>query len=289
MVRSIVGVDLGGTKAALARYDAATWTFEEREKFLTEAGRGFDDVLDRVVQHIARFRRPDTVAVGIGIPGLVRRSDGVLLNAPNIPGSAGVPLKKILEDRVKLPVFLENDAHCFALAEALRGAGKGHDVVIGVTFGTGVGGGIVLQGKLFRGGHGFAGEFGHTLLTPGNVPYEAADKRGDVEQFLSGRALGKRCEVAKRPEEYLEGEVCAFLRPEVFREVAWFVTNLLYSFDPDIVVFGGSTGRALKPHLKEISDELRAWLVPHTPLPLLATAALEDAGTLGAALLCDER
>ena len=109
--------------------------------------------------------------------------------------------------------------------------------------------------------------------------------RGGVEQFLSGSAMGKRCSAAKRPEDYLEGEVCSFLQPEVLKEVAWLVTNLAHLLDPSIIIFGGSAGMALKSHLKEIEAELKKWMLPETPLPKLAAGQLKDAAMRGAAIL----
>ena len=182
-------------------------------------------------------------------------------------------------------VEVENDSRCFTLAEAVQGAGKDKRVVVGVTMGTGVGGGIVCEGKIFRGEHGFAGEIGHMLLRPGEPPYPTKDTRGEIEQFFSGTAMGKRCEAANKPEEYLEGQACSFLHPHLFREIAWMVTSLTYAVDPSIIVFGGSAGLALKPHLQDIRAELKNWLLPHTPMPELATATCKNPGTLGAALL----
>ncbi len=285
MSSTVIGFDLGGTKSAVALYDAETWKELGHEKLPTQAQRGLPAVMEEAVTMMEKFRRPDTVAVGLGMPGLIRMRDGSVEKTPNIPKGENFPAKAFLEQYLKLPVAVDNDARCFALAEARLGAGKGHSVVIGITMGTGVGGGIVIDGNLVHGSHGFAGEIGHMLLQPANPPFKTSDIRGDIEQFLSGTAMGKRCEAAKRPEEYLEGEVCSFLRPEVFREVAWMVASLTSLLDPSIIVFGGSTGRALKPHLKKIGDELTQWMLPGIPSPLLAIAQRDDAGTLGAALL----
>jgi predicted NBD/HSP70 family sugar kinase len=283
--RSVIGVDLGGTKCDVARYTIDTWEEEARERIATEAGRGFHDVLGDVIRLVQQLQTDSTEAVGVGIPGLVRHPDGMLLRAPNIPHSENVAVTQTLHHALLLPVFSANDARCFTLAEAMLGAGKGKDVVIGITMGTGVGGGIVVGGKLLLGEHGFAGEIGHMLLRPGEPPYPTKDSRGDVEQFLSGTAMGHRCEAAKRPEDYLEGQVCSFLQPAIFREAAWLITNLTHLLDPSIIVLGGSAGRALGTHLKDVHVELKRWMLPGTPLPEIAVARRKDAGTVGAALL----
>ncbi len=285
MPKTVIGFDLGGTKSAISLYEEGSWKELAHEKMPTESVRGFEAVFKDAVTLIQKIRRPDTTAIGFGIAGLVRKTDGAIQTCPNIPGAEDFPLKKKLEKETGLPVFVENDSRCFTLAEAAIGAAKGHAIVIGITMGTGVGGGLVINGGLMHGEHGFAGEIGHMLLMPGTPPYASKNKRGEAEQFLSGTAMGRRCEAAKRPEDYLDGEVCAFLRPEVFREVAWLVTSLTHLIDPSIIVFGGSTGRALKPHLKKITDEVHQWMLPGTPVPELAIAERKDAGTLGAALL----
>lgn len=282
---SVIGVDLGGTKMAVARFDPQSLVLQAEERFGTHAESGMEQVLLDLLFAIESLQTEDTIGVGIGVPGLVKHPEGEIMTMPNIPKTKNFPLQMRLEERLKMKVKVENDANCFALAEALFGAGKGHDVVCGITMGTGVGGGIVINGNLFRGSHGFAAEIGHMLLKAGEPPYETKDKRGDVEQFLSGSAMGKRCSAAKRPEDYLEGEVCSFLQPEVFQEVAWLVTNLAHLLDPSIVIFGGSAGVALKPHLKEIEAELKKWMLPETPLPEIAIATLKDSATRGAALL----
>jgi glucokinase len=281
---SVIGIDLGGTKIALARY-SETWNLEDSFKTDTNAEQNFAAVFAEMVMHCKKMITPNTKAIGIGVPGLVTASDGSIVTLPNIPGAEGFALKDRLEKEVHLPVFVDNDVHCFALAEALQGAGKDHSVVIGITMGTGVGGGIVVDGKIFHGSHGYAAEIGHMLLRPGEPPFATADKRGDVEQFFSGTALGKRCAEAKDPADYLKGEACAYLHPDIAKEIAWMCTNLIHVVDPSIIIFGGSAGRALAPHLPEVLKELKQWTLPGTPLPELKIATLKDAGTRGAAML----
>ncbi len=282
--RSIIGFDLGGTKCSVGRFDAETLRPDAFDRFPTDAKRGFDAVFDSVIASVRALRTPDTAAVGFGVPGLVRASDGVLVHAPNIPNAVDVPLRAKLQEALGLPVVVENDANCFTLAEAAMGAGRGMPVVVGVTLGTGVGGGIVIDGTIFRGARGFAGEIGHMLLMPGKPPFDTPNKRGEVEQFLSGTAMGSRCPDAKHPTEYLTGDACAFLRPSLFTEIAWLCASITHLLDPSIIVFGGSAGKALTPHLDAIADQLAQWVLPHTPLPELAVAQTEHPDTLGAAL-----
>jgi predicted NBD/HSP70 family sugar kinase len=285
---NVIGVDLGGTKIVVARFDVKTFERQAEERVPTRGERGFIHVLDDVAAVAEKMRDAKTKGLGIGIPGLIRQPQGVVVTAPNIPGSENVDALGILRKKTNLNVQVENDANCFALAEAVAGAGKGKKIVVGITMGTGVGGGIVVDEQLFRGAHGYAAEVGHMLLRPGNPPYRTDDARGSVEQFLSGTAMGLRCTQAESPQDYLEGEVCSFLQPQVFREVAWFVTDLTYLIDPSIIVFGGSAGAALGRHLDEVRKELPTWMLPNTTPPELAPAVLHDSGALGAALLCKD-
>ncbi len=274
----------------IGRFDASSYELQDSKKFPTRAAEGFSAVTDDILSCVTEMRMDDTVAVGIGVPGLVKQPEGSLIKAPNIAQSENIQVKDILMKKIGLPVSVGNDAQCFVLAEVMMGSAKGKKVVVGITFGTGVGGGIVIDGKVFHGAHGYSAEIGHMLLMPGQPPYKTEDKRGDVEQFLSGTAMGKRCEAAQTPEDYLNGAACSFMRPDMYREVAWLCTNLIHLIDPDIIVFGGSAGHALHGHIDDITVELKKWLLPGTPLPMIvAGSTREKAGMLGAALLTNNK
>ena len=282
---TILGIDLGGTKTALALFEKDSMKQLSIKVFPTDAARGFEAVKQSLLSEIAELRREDTVAIGLGVPGFIDHATGKVVTMPNIPGAEGMELGACVQYETRLPTVIENDARCFAYAEALLGAGKGLDVVLGVTLGTGVGGGIVINQKLYHGAHGYAGEIGHMLLQPGNPPYPTKDKRGEVEQFLSGTAMGKRCEAAESPEDYLEGQVCGFMQPQIFQEVAWLIVNAVHTIDPSVIIFGGSAGRALSSHLSSIEKELKQWMLPGITIPLLAVSGMKDAAVQGAALL----
>ncbi len=283
--RHIIAIDIGGTKCIAALYDDDHRTPIRQLTIQTRASEGFSAVLQDVLRLIEELHTDEAAAIGIGVPGFVKQPDGIILRLPNIPGAEGTHLQALLEQKTGLRVSVGNDSQTFALAEALEGAGKGHDVVVGITMGTGVGGGIVIDGKLFEGSSGCAGELGHTLLLPGQPPYATDDRRGETEQFLSGTAMKKRCEAAKKPEDLLAGEACAFLHPSIIKEAAWLCTNLTYVLNPSIIVFGGSTGRALESYLPAIHTEMLQWTLRDTPLPQFAIRKLKDAATRGAALL----
>lgn len=285
----VIGVDLGGTKIAAALVNLATGEVTGRKAVATDAARGFGAVLETLLTLVEEIRTPAVTAVGVGVPGIVDADGGHIVRLPNIPGAEGVDLAAIMQAHLDLPVVVGNDAQCFALAEALHGAGKGHDPVVGITLGTGVGGGIVVGGKLFRGAHGFAGEVGHALLVPGQSPVPGHGPRGEVEQFLSGTALAKRCSQAEKPEDLLDGAACEFLHPHVIEELAWFLASLGCILDPAIIVLGGSVGKALKQHLPALAEQLKRWLPAEFPVPPCVIAKLKDPGVLGAALITKGR
>ncbi len=280
---SVLGIDLGGTKLAIARFETSSWQ-EQDARATSTAGKTFPVIVGELLALIQEFSTEDTQAIGIGVPGLVERS-GRIHTTPNIPEGEGFPLSETLKKKTGLSVSIENDSACFALAEALHGAGKDERVVVGITMGTGVGGGIIVDGTIFKGEHGYAAEFGHMLLKPGESPTGLTGGRGEIEEYLSGTALRKRCPAAKRPEDTLTGPACTHMHDTVMREIAWMCTSLIHCIDPGIIVFGGSAGRALKPHLPTIEQELRRWMLPKSNPPALAIGTLNNAGTLGAALL----
>ena len=283
---SVIGIDVGGTKITAARYVLSSWKLDAEETVATEAAQGFASVLDRVAALVEKLRTPETSGIGIGLPGLIEQPSGKILHMHNIPGADGADAKQFFSKRFGVDVAIENDAHCFALAEAVHGVGKGKPVVIGVTLGTGVGGGIVVDGKIVHGHHGFAGEIGHMLLVPGKAPFGAGDRRGDSEEFLSGTALRSRAEAKEQPSAILTHAANHALRERFTEELAWFCVNLTYCLDPSIIVFGGGLGRSLDSLLPDVTVAMRRWMLPHTPMPELAIAKRKDAGTLGAALLC---
>ena len=167
-----VGIDLGGTKLLSLSLDDAGEVAGERRVPTPE---GADALLEAFVAVVEGHRADGPIdAVGVGAPGLVDRA-GVLHMAPNLPGVHGFAIKAQLEARVGLPVQVDNDATCAAWGEHQLGAARGSNHVVVATLGTGIGGGIVIDGRLYRGAHGFAGEIGHMKVDPDGPRVRAAD------------------------------------------------------------------------------------------------------------------
>jgi fructokinase len=288
-----LGIDLGGTKIEGVVLDERLVPCE-RVRVATERERGYAHVVERVVEVVAALRphAPDAPLVGIGTPGSLSARDGTLKNS-NTTCLNGQPLRADLEARLGMPVRLENDANCFALAEARGGAGLGHAMVFGVILGTGVGGGIVHRGLLWSGPQHIAGEWGHHRLEPGG-PKCYCGQRGCVETMLAGPALeaayhdargqaAPAAEIARRAAAG-EPEATAVMTTYLQR-FGRALANVIAILDPDVVILGGglsnmdalyTAGRDAVAHCV-FNDELRT--------PIVRNRLGDSAGVIGAALL----
>lgn len=236
--------------------------------------------------------------VGVGVPGLVDR-DGCLKFAPNLPGVVDVPVRRQLEERLGVPVVVDNDATAACWGERQVGAAAGHDDVVVITLGTGIGGGIVSGGRLQRGANGFAGEIGHMVVDP-DGPECPCGKRGCWERFASGSRLGRLAQergFGDRGEAVTEaahrGDEAAL---KAMADFAWWVAlglvNLAYLLDPDLFVLGGGLIEAdevLMAPTKEAFGTLLAGAAFRPEVGLAAAQLGEHAGAIGAALLAAGR
>ncbi|MEM7235862.1 MAG: ROK family protein, partial [Planctomycetota bacterium] len=187
----VVGVDLGGTKIFAAGFDAAGDVRTPSFREATEASRDASVTianLDRCVESAVRSASGRIVGIGVGTTGPLNPWSGVLLEPETLPQLFGFPLAKHLSERFELPVAVSNDANCFALGEALFGAGRGASVVLGITLGTGCGVGIVIDGKIHEGASGNAGEVYRARL--GEFSFDEILSGGGLE-ILASRAYGE--------------------------------------------------------------------------------------------------
>jgi fructokinase len=243
---SRIGVDLGGTKIEAIALDG------EREIFRQRVPTPRGDYAATVSAVVSLVEKIGEGTVGIGIPGALSRVTGLVKNA-NSTWLNGKPLKQDLEKALGREVRLENDANCFALSEAVDGAGKGARVVFGVILGTGVGGGIVVDGKVLTGANAIAGEWGHNPLplpTAADLPLPACycGRAGCIETYLSGPGLSR--DHAQATDERLEAAQIAAQRPErmeVYAErLARALASVVNLLDPDVIVLGGGLSNAAR-------------------------------------------
>jgi glucokinase len=304
-----IGVDVGGTKCLGVVLDDGGKVVAERRRPTPQSGSG-PALIDAVVEVAGELQDGASMPVGVGVPGLVDR-DGVLRFAPNIPGVTELRIRDELANRLGVRIQVDNDATCAAWAEQGGGAGRGRQHVILVTLGTGIGGGIVTDGRLVRGAHGFAGEIGHMVVDAGGLPCPCG-QQGCWERYASGSGLGRLAreaahahqiphvvELAGGDPEAVRGEhvtqAAAEGDPaaqEVMARFAWWVglglANLANAFDTECFVLGGGLVEAgdilLAPVRASFHDLVEA--AEHRPPVDIIPAALgEHAGAIGAAML----
>jgi glucokinase len=196
-------------------------------------------------------------SVGIGAPGPIDPRRGVLVNPPNLVGWKNVPLSAMLEEALGCRAHLENDANVAGLAEYHRGAGRGARNLVFITWSTGVGGGLVIDGQLYSGAHGSAGEVGHMVLDP-DGPLDSCGQRGCVEAFCGGRAIA--AQTGESLVEIFQAAASGDREAGVIvRRAATYMglllINLTNLFDPDVLVVGGgvvTSWAQVEPVLKEV-------------------------------------
>jgi glucokinase len=255
----VIGVDLGATKVELGLVGPDD-RIAARRRFPTQAHLGAESVVARIgeaVDELARALPAGAAIAGLGIcsPGPVDHEAGVLLDPPNIQGLHHAPLRRMLADRLGVPVVLEHDAKAAALGDYYFGAGKGARSMVFVVVGTGVGAAIIVDGQLFRGGHNSAGEIGHTTLDP-HGELCSCGNRGCVETFMSGPRLAQRY-LRRAPEagegvtgeqvaqRATQGDVAAQgVMAEAGEALGTAVATMAMLMDVDLYVVGGSVAKA---------------------------------------------
>ncbi len=305
-MRSAIGIDIGGTKVAGLRV-AEDGTVLDRRERPTPA----DDVaatVETVSELAGVLVAAGGEAIGVGAAGMVDFAAGVLRYAPNLAWRE-VSLRDMLSERTGLPCVVDNDANVAAWGEYRFGAARGYRHVLAVTVGTGIGGGIVADGELLRGAHGFAAEIGHIIVEPDGPPCGCGN-RGCWEQVASGQALDRlaRAEVERDPagriaalaagaeasgrhvsEAARQGDPAAIgIFAAVGRRLGQGIAGLVNVLDPEVVVVGGGVAEEgailLEPAREAFLDSVEA--PEHRPeVPIVAAALGNDAGAIGAAAL----
>ena len=307
-----IGVDLGGTKLLTGVVDSEQRVHHESREVSTGASE--EEVLDAIEREVneARSARPGVVAVGLGIPCTIDRERGVAINAVNLE-ITDVPIRDIIAERTGLPVFLDNDANVAALAEHRFGAAQGVDHAVMLTIGTGIGGGVIIDGELYRGSIGAASEPGHMVIDMNGPPCQGTcPNHGCIEALASGTALAREgtAMAGSRPESALglalarEGAVtgktvteAAIAGDEAAVEVMKLVgtrlgvglSSLANIFNPDVLVIGGGVIAAGDLLLAPARDELaKRALPPMNQTPVREAVLGADAGMVGAAAMALE-
>lgn len=290
-MNNVIGVDIGGTKIRMGVINAEGRILAERQ---VKTEFPLYPYLERQVLQFLE-EHPTASAIGIGTHGFVDPKAGSIVFAGDmLPGWTGTEVKSPLEKATGRPVEVENDANCAALAEAKFGAARGLGRVVCITLGTGLGGGIIWDGKLLSGGtHGGAAELGHMILHP-NGARCACGRLGCAEQYVSGTALVRRIKEAGlsvTPPELFElaktDGKAQKLVAEFTEDLAIYISSLQAIFDMDMLIIGGGVSESASAWIDELNSRLATVLL--NPLPVEIARFENDAGMLGAALLVLDR
>ena len=306
---SAIGVDLGGTKMLVGVVDS-----ERRIVYRSTApshGLGQDELLETLERELraARAARPDVVAAGLGIPCTIDRERGVAILAVNLE-IANLPIRDLMTERLGLPVLIDNDANVAILAEHRFGAARGTRNAVMLTIGTGIGGGLIVDGRLYRGSTGAGAELGHTVIDAdgprcqGNCP-----NRGCVEALASGTAIareglaaaemapdsalgralaeGVQLDGKEVTDAALAGDATARgVLEEIGKRLGVAFSSLANIFDPDVIVIGGGASRAGEllagPARAELASRA---LPPMSETPVMTAELGPEAGMIGAATM----
>jgi len=338
----VVGVDIGGTKQTVAAAQLDGTLVALRRRRLRAGGTAQDvvagicEMIDAVLAESAQRRTGVAQAsqavgaghagpagpaghkvlrIGIGFGGPVDQKRGVVLTSHHVPGWDGFPLRSVMEGRYDVPAILDNDANAAALGELLFGAGRGQHNLLYVNVGTGIGAGVIVNGALYHGEHGMAGELGHVTVEP-DGPVCACGKRGCLEAVASGRSFGRRAREAAARDPAAGAAIIAeaggnpraiegphvmaaaakgdALARRLIAELAEYLGRALGNaanlLDPGMIVVGGGLSEAGDALFGPLAERVKAHLLPSLPAPRVVPAALGyDAGIAGAiALALDE-
>jgi glucokinase len=271
----LIGVDLGGTNVRAGLVQNGKIIALEARPHSPKASA--ETIIDQICQTIAKVLRPDVSGIGVGVPSVVNK--GIVYSPNNIPSWKVVPLQKILERRFHVPVVLNNDAKCFALGELHFGAGRGYQNLVGLIVGTGLGAGVVINGKLYSGSNNGAGEIG-------SIAYQEKD----FEHYCSGRFFQREFGVdgATLHERAQNGDRRAQAMFAAFGDnFANVIMALLYAYDPEIIVLGGSVIKAYPFYEKRMREKLKMFHFQNSLKKLvIAQTQKPNIAVLAAAALC---
>ena len=289
----VFAVDLGGTHLRVALVDDSGKILQHLKQE-TPKGESPDEILDALADAARKWDCDRVVAASIMVPGAVDADKAVVVQAPNLPSLINFPLKAELEQRLGWPVFLENDANAAAVGEMWLGAARGCTDVVSVTLGTGVGGGVILNGKLWRGSHGSAGEIGHAAVDPFSGVKCKCGNTGCLEMFASAtaivrmaRELGMKQTTAQ--EVYQAGRDGDELALSVFKRFGMYLgiglANLINIIDPQIIVLTGGAVNGWDLFAAEMYRQVgeRAFRATAQQVKIARSECGDNAGLLGAA------
>ncbi len=287
-----IGIDLGGTKIESILLDQKL-NVVERTRIPTNQEKGYNSIIESIVKIVTDLKKKtnEKTTIGLSTPGAISKKTGLIKNS-NTQCLIGKSLANDLEQALKQNIRMENDANCFTLAESKLGAAKNYNMVFGVIMGTGVGGGIVVNGKLHKGRTNIAGEWGHhTLKKGGNKCY--CGKNGCVETYISGPALEKSWkELTGKTEslsliiQNLTSDTAKQWKIEFLENFGTSLANVIDILDPDVIVLGGGVSNISFLYDEGKNSVYEKVFSDLIDTPILKNQLGDSAGVFGASLLC---
>ena len=271
-----IGIDLGGTNVRAGVVDNGKIVRKIAES--TKSERPEAEVLDHLKQMIHSLINPDIEGIGIGVPSVVDTRKGIVYNVANIPSWKEVHLKSILENEFHVPVAVNNDSNCFALGEYCFGEGSGYNNLVCVTFGTGVGAGLIINGKLYEGNNAGAGEIGCLPYLEYDYEYYCGSRFFSDEHGISGKTA---C------EKGMAGDADAL---KLWQKAGFHIGNLLkmilYVYDPQAIILGGSISNAFNLFSSAMYESMKEFPYPGTLEKIkIIVSKNKDISLLGATAL----
>ncbi len=286
-----IGIDLGGTKIEGILLDQKL-NVVERTRIPTNQEKGYDSIIESIVKIVTDLKKKtnEKTTIGLSTPGAISKKTGLIKNS-NTQCLIGKSLANDLEQALKQNIRMENDANCFTLAESKLGAAQNYNMVFGVIMGTGVGGGIVVNGKLHKGRTNIAGEWGHhTLKKGGNKCY--CGKKGCVETYISGPALEKSWkELTGKTEslsliiQNLTSDTAKQWKIEFLENFGTSLANVIDILDPDVIVLGGGVSNISFLYDEGKNSVYEKVFSDLIDTPILKNQLGDSAGVFGASLL----
>lgn len=275
-MENIIGVDLGGTHVRAGLVSDKTLKNMVSDRIPSDGS--VEQVLEVMYQLIDPLVNGDIKAIGIGVPSVVDIENGVVYDVQNIPSWKKVELKKILEERYHIPVTVNNDANCFALGEKYFGKGQNAHSLIGLTIGTGLGAGIIINDKLYAGVNCGAGEFGNVDYLDQYFEYYASGQFFENCYQTNGELVYKKA-VGGDP-------LSIMILEELGTHLGNAIKMILYTYCPQLIVLGGSISKSYSFFQERMWDRIRTYVYSNTLNQFsLEVSDLENPGILGAASL----
>lgn len=274
--QGVIGVDLGGTNVRVGKVQ------DNEIKTLAVTAISSEESEDVVMQEISdtidKVFDSDVIGIGVGVPSVVDVEKGIVYSAANIPSWKKVFLKDRLEQKYGVPVYVNNDANCFALGESYFGKARDYKNIVSLIVGTGLGAGVIIDNRLYNGTNCGAGEFGHIPYKDHDFEYYCSGQRFTREYGIDGQVLFDRAQ---------KGDAEALHIFETFgRELGNAIQAILYTLDPEIIVFGGSVSNAFPFFEKGMRETLKAFKYQHALERLvMERSQVKEAAVLGAAAL----